>query len=58
MNLTRRHHLVGMSRGGRLLFEIRDMPDLLGVDPRTDSLYFVHPEAEAPNRWLVTHLDP
>jgi hypothetical protein len=52
----RRHHLVHMTREGRRLSEARDTPRLLQVDPSSGLLYFVHPEADAPNRWSVARL--
>ena len=55
-SLDRAYHLLKMTRTGDLVFEFRDVPRLLAVDPETDSLYFVTPGAEAPNRWSVARM--
>jgi hypothetical protein len=49
-------HLVGMSPRGERSFESRSGPRLLAVDPRGQVLYFVHRDAEAPNRWAAARL--
>ena len=55
-SIDRAYHLLKMTRAGELVFEFRDVPRLLAVDPETDSLYFVTPGAEAPNRWSVARM--
>ena len=54
--VERRRHLVHMDGDGKLLFESRDGPRLLEVDTQQRRLFFVHPDAELPNRWQVAHL--
>jgi hypothetical protein len=54
--LERRQHLLAVSAGGERRFEARDTPRLLTVDAGTSLLYFVHPDAEAPNRWASARL--
>lgn len=51
---TRHWHLLAMTRDGRRLREIREVPRLLEVEG--SSLFFVDPNAEAPNRWIEAHL--
>jgi hypothetical protein len=51
---TRHWHLLTMTTDGRRLQELREVPRLLEVDG--SSLIFVHPNAEAPNRWIEAHL--
>jgi len=52
--LTRRWHLLAMERGGRALFELRDVPRLMAVDD--GALWFMSPGSEAPNQWTVATL--
>ena len=47
--------LVHMTADGRRLLETRT-PGLLAIDRSTDSLYFVAPGADAPNRWIAAKL--
>jgi hypothetical protein len=54
--LTRRWHLLGMTRRGERTFEYRDFSRLLGVDARSGLVYLVDPSAEAPNEWRVARL--
>lgn len=55
-SIDRAYHLLKMTRAGELVFEFRDVPRLLAIDPETDSLYFVTPGAETPNRWSVARM--
>lgn len=52
----RRRHLLHLTAGGDLLAETRDGPRLLAVEPDSRTLYFVHPEALAPNRLRLGRL--
>lgn len=56
--LTRRWHLLGMTRDGRRTFESRDYARLLGTDPRSGDVYLVDPSSEAPNQWSVARVPP
>lgn len=51
-----RHRLLGMTIGGELLFDLTDTPRLLTA--AGDTLYFVSPGSETPNRWHRGHLRP
>ena len=51
--LTRRWHLLGVSRDGRRTFEYRNFSLLVGTDPRSGRVYLVDRTAEAPNQWNV-----
>ena len=53
---TRHWHLLRMTSDGQRLAEVREVPRLLEVDGRRGALFFVDPEAEAPNRWLQARL--
>ena len=46
-----RHHAIAFRTDGQKLFEIRDMPRLLGVHGR--ELIFVHPGSLTPNHWAI-----
>ena len=48
--------LVAFRRDGTRLFEVLDTPKLLAVDDDADLLYFVSPDADAPNRWRTARL--
>ena len=52
----RRWHLLRMTPSGERVTEIRDVPRLLEVDPASGELYFISPQAEAPNRWSLARL--
>lgn len=56
--LSRRWHLLGMTRDGRRTFESRDYARLLGTDPRNGDVYLVDRSAEAPNQWSVARVPP
>jgi hypothetical protein len=51
-----RWRLVRMSAMGEPLFESRDTPELLAVDPHGNTLFFVKPGSLTPNVWSVAHL--
>ena len=46
--------LLRATLDGRRHFDLRNTPELLAVDG--DSLFFVHPECQAPNKWAVARL--
>ena len=48
--------LLRMTRDGKRLFELRDSPRLMAA--RGDTLYFVDPSSETPNRWLLARIRP
>lgn len=48
--------LVGMTRDGQRTFEVVDTPNLLAVDRTSGLLYFVAPNADAPNVWRAARL--
>lgn len=54
--LTRRWHLLGMTREGERTFEFRDLSLLLGTDSRRGLVYVVDRAADAPNVWNVARL--
>jgi hypothetical protein len=47
--------LVHLARDGRRLFESKDTPYLVAVDP-TDTLWFVQPGSPTPNAWASARL--
>lgn len=51
--LERTRHLLYVTRAGRRVFEVRNGPRLLAVDPAARTAFFVDPSAEVPNRWLA-----
>lgn len=51
-----RWRLLGMSRGGRLLFDVAEAPRLLAVGAREDKLYFVSEGSMTPDHWSVAVL--
>lgn len=53
---TRHWNLLRMTADGRRLQELREVPRLLEVDGARSALFFVDPEAEAPNRWFEARL--
>lgn len=54
--LSRRWHLLGMTRDGARTFEFRDFSLLLGTDSRRGLVYLVDRTADAPNEWNVARL--
>jgi hypothetical protein len=48
--------LVRITRDGRRLFESKDTPYLVAVDPATDTLWFVRPGSPTPNAWTSARL--
>lgn len=50
-----KHHYVLLDRDGNPVWEVRDAPRLLAVSD-ADSFLIVHPDALAPNVWLVARL--
>ncbi|MFL5386085.1 MAG: hypothetical protein ACJ8GN_26520 [Longimicrobiaceae bacterium] len=48
--------LVHLARDGRRLFESKDTPCLVAVDPATDTLWFVRPGSPTPNAWASARL--
>jgi hypothetical protein len=48
--------LVHLARDGRRLFESKDTPYLVAVDPATDTLWFVRPGSPTPNAWASARL--
>ena len=48
--------LLALATNGAQLFEVADAPQLLTVSPDGTSFYFVHPESETPERWLIGQL--
>lgn len=48
--------LLRMTRDGKRIFELRDSPRLMAA--RGDTLYFVEPGSETPNRWLLARVRP
>lgn len=48
--------LVHLARDGRRLFESKDTPLLVAVDPATDTLWFVRPGSPTPNVWASARL--
>ncbi|MBW3570187.1 MAG: hypothetical protein KY467_03700 [Gemmatimonadetes bacterium] len=54
--MNRRWHLLALDRGGRWLFELRDVPWLLDVDGRSGEITFVERGSEVPNRWALARL--
>jgi hypothetical protein len=48
--------LVHLARDGRRLFESKDTPLLVAVDPVTDTLWFVRPGSPTPNVWVSARL--
>lgn len=53
---TRHWNLLRMTADGRRRQELREVPRLLEVDGARSALFFVDPEAEAPNRWFEARL--
>lgn len=53
---TRDWHLTRMTASGTRVFELRDVPRLLAVDPLQGGLYLVKPGAEVPNEWTLALL--
>lgn len=51
-----RWRLVHLARDGRRLFESKDTPYLVAVDPATDTLWFVRPGSPTPNAWTSARL--
>lgn len=51
--LERIRHLLHVTRTGQRLFESRNGPRLLTVDPSSQLAFFVDPSAEVPNRWVA-----
>lgn len=51
---TSQWNLIGIWPDGRLRFDARDTPKLLAA--RNDSLFFVDPRSETPNRWLIARM--
>lgn len=47
-------HLLWITRDGRRLFDLHDTPRLLTV--QADRLYFLRPDSETPDRWLIARL--
>ncbi len=54
--VTPRWSLLGMTSDGEGLFEIRNTPRLLAVDPAGGELVFVRPGSETPNRWQLARI--
>lgn len=54
--LERQWHLLRMGRDGSNAREVREVPRLLAVDARTDSLYFLNPASEVASEWAVVPL--
>lgn len=54
--LERAWHLLRMTPAGERIFDVRNVPRLLEVNSADGSLYFVHPAADAPNRWSHARL--
>jgi hypothetical protein len=54
--LTRRWHLLGMTRDGRRTFEFRNFSRLVGTDPESGRAYLVDRKATEPNQWSVARL--
>jgi hypothetical protein len=53
----RNWHLLAQDRGGARRWETRNVSaQVLGTDPGNRTVFFVPPEAEAPNRWTVARL--
>ena len=52
----RQWHLLRMTDSGTRITEIRDVPRLLEVDAASGELFFISPEAEAPNQWSLARL--
>lgn len=48
-------NLLGMTRQGERLFELRDTPKLLATDDQF--LYFIHPESIVPNKWIIARYE-
>ena len=51
-----RWRLVHLARDGRRIFESKDTPCLVAVDPATDTLWFVKPGSPTPNVWVSARL--
>jgi hypothetical protein len=49
----RRWNLLGMSREGQRMFEVRDAPRLFFVDAAGSRFVFQNPETDLPSDWLV-----
>jgi hypothetical protein len=55
--MRRTWHLLAQDRTGTRRFESRNVSSLvLGTDPGSRTIFFVPPDAEAPNRWTVARL--
>jgi hypothetical protein len=55
--MRRNWHLLAQDRGGARRWESRNVSSqVLGTDPGSRTVFFVPPEAEAPNRWTVARL--
>jgi hypothetical protein len=53
----RNWHLLAQDRAGVPRWESRNVSSqVLGTDPGNRTVFFVPPEAEAPNRWTVARL--
>ncbi len=51
--LERVRHLLYVTRTGQRVFEVRNGPRLLAVDPGAQTAIFVDPSAEVPNQWIA-----
>jgi hypothetical protein len=51
-----RWHLHMMTPDGRLVFDVRDIPQLLGSDATSNRLYFVSPGSLTPNEWSTAQI--
>jgi hypothetical protein len=50
-------HLLAQDRAGARRWESRNVsPQVLGTDPGTRTIFYVPPDADAPNRWTVARL--
>jgi hypothetical protein len=55
--MRRNWHLLAQDRAGVRRWESRNVSSqVLGTDPGNRTVFFVPPEAEAPNRWTVARL--
>jgi hypothetical protein len=51
-----RWRLARLARDGHPLFESKDTPYLVAVDPETETLWFVRPGSPTPNAWAAARL--
>ena len=53
INMQPHWRLLHMTKDGRRLFDIKDTPRLLTTSQDGSELYFVSPDIEVPNLWLI-----